>query len=395
MVIASLADRTSLLKPSPTLSLSARAAAMKADGLDVISFSAGEPDFNTPEPIRDAAKAALDAGFTKYVPTLGIKDLREAVARKFATENQLIVKPEQILVTTGAKQALYNAFMVLLNPGDEVLLVAPYWVTYADQILLAGGVPVVIHTTAETGFCPTVEQIAAAVTPKTKMIVCNSPNNPTGAVWSRETLMGIAELATKNNLWVISDEIYEHLVYGTTHTTVATLTPDMANRTLTVNGCSKSYAMTGWRIGYVAGPLEVIKAMTNLQDQVTSGATSFAQKGAVAALNLPHSKVEEMRQEFETRRDLVVSLLGQIPGLVVPKPKGAFYAFFGVESYLGGKVKDDLELSNYLLENALIAMVPGTAFGSPGHLRMSYATSQQAIREGVARLGTALSNLMS
>lgn len=366
---------------------------MKANGMDVLSFSAGEPDFNTPEPIRNAAIQAINSGFTKYVATPGIKDLREAIVEKFAVENQLDYKVEEIMVSSGAKQALYNAFMALLNPGDEVILLAPYWMTYADQIRLAGGVPVVVHTTTASGFIPTMEAVQEALTPRTRAIVVNSPSNPTGCVLDTNLLREIAEFAHRNNLWIVTDEIYEHLVYGTTHTSLATFSPEIKARTLTINGCSKSYSMTGWRIGYVAAPAPLIKAMTNIQDQVTSGANSFAQKGAVAALKLPHSEVETMRVEFEARRDLVVKLLRQIPGLVVPEPKGAFYSFFNVDAYLGGQYADDVALSQALLEEALVAVVPGSVFEGPGHLRLSYATNQETIAKGVERIADFLSQI--
>lgn len=388
-----LASRLDAIKPSPTLGLSAKAAEMRRNGVDVLAFSLGEPDFDTPQSIKDAASQALSDGYTKYAPTPGIPELREAISQKFAIENHLQYKPEQILVSTGAKQCLYNAFMALLEPGDEVILLAPYWVTYADQIHLAGGKSVIVESFAESGFVPTIEDIQAAVSPKSRAIVVNSPCNPTGAVFPDSLMKEIAEFAVRNNLWIITDEIYEHLTYGRTSISLAGIDSRVYDRTITINGCSKTYAMTGWRIGYAAGPTEVIKAMSKVQDQVTSGATTFAQKGAVAALHLPHAEVEKMRATFEERRNLLLSLLREIPGLVVPNPEGAFYAFFGVQHYLTSSVKTDVALSEYLLEKAHVALVPGTAFGSPGHLRFSYAASLEQIEEGVKRLSVGLSAL--
>ena len=386
----SLSARAGMLKPSPTLGITAKAQAMKAEGIDVISFAAGEPDFNTPQPICDAAIKALGAGFTKYTPSAGTPDLKQAIVEKLERDNGLTYKPNQIVVSCGAKHSVYNAMQVLLDPGDEVILIAPYWMTYAEQIRLAGGVPKVIHTTAESGFVPTYDQLRAAITEKTKAIIVNSPCNPTGAVLPHQTLKEIGMLALRHGFWIVSDEIYERLVYGVKHESMASLGKDVAERTITINGCSKSYAMTGWRIGFCAAPVEVAQAMSNFQDQVTSNPTSFAQKGAVEAFNMPADEVEVMRAEFQARRDLVVSLLRQIPGLVVPEPKGAFYVLPDFSAYIGGDLPTDLDLAAYLPQEARVATVPGSVFEGTGHLRMSYAASREHIEKGVARIAEAL-----
>lgn len=386
-----LSARAGLLKPSPTLGITAKANAMKAEGIDVIAFAVGEPDFSTPETICDAAIDALRKGFTKYTPSAGTPDLRKAVSAKFQRENGLTYAPEQIVVSCGAKHSLYNTMQVMLDPEDEVILIAPYWMTYADQIRLADGVPVVVHTSGDNEFVPDVEKIRAAITARTKAIVVNSPSNPTGAVLPIETLKAIADLAVEKNLWIVTDEIYEHLLYGGAKVaSVAGFGPEVYERTITINGCSKSYAMTGWRIGYAAAPLAVAKAMSNLQDQVTSGPTSFVQKGAIAALEMPLDKVEAMRAEFEARRDLIVGLLREIPGLKVPEPQGAFYVFPDFSAYLGGDLATDQDLATYLLTEARVATVPGSVFEGAGHIRMSYATSREDIQKGVARIAEAL-----
>lgn len=364
---------------------------MKAEGIDVVSFGAGEPDFNTPQPICDAAIEAIQQGFTKYTPSAGIPPLRKAIAEKLERENGLKYSPDQVIVSCGAKHSVYNTMQVLVNPGDEVILIAPYWMTYADQIQLAGGTPVVIHATAESGFVPSHDQLKAAVTARTKAILVNSPSNPTGAVLPRETLKEIAALAIRHNLWIIADEIYEHLIYdGLKHTPVASLGSEVFERTITINGCSKSYAMTGWRIGYAAAPIAVAKAMSNFQDQVTSNPTSFAQRGAVVAMNLPPTSIEAMRTEFEARRDLIYRLLTAIPNVKMQKPKGAFYALPDVSAYIGGDLKSDIELAAYLLDEANVAVVPGSVFEGVGHIRLSYAISRADIEKGVARIAEAL-----
>lgn len=364
---------------------------MKAEGIDVVSFGAGEPDFNTPEPICEAAIAALKSGYTKYTPTGGAPDLKEAVAEKLWRENAVKVSPDQIVVSCGAKHSIYNAMMVLADPGDEVILLSPYWMTYAEQVRLAGGIPVPVESHAENGFVVDPAAIKAAITNRTRAIMLNSPCNPTGAVYPRDVLKQIAALAIRHGFWIVSDEIYEKLIYdGEKHVSPASLGEDAAAQTITVHGCSKSFAMTGWRIGYCAAPKPIAQAMTNLQDQVTSNPTSFAQKGAIAALRLPADEIETMRAEFEARRDLIVRRLREIPNVTVANPKGAFYVLPDFGAYLGGKIKDDLELAAFLLENVHVAAVPGSVFGAPGHIRLSYATSRENIERGVDRIAEAL-----
>lgn len=373
--------------------MTARARALAAEGHDVVSLAAGEPDFNTPEPVCLAAADAIRKGFTKYTPTTGIPELKRAVVDKMARENGLRVGPENVVVSCGAKQSLFNSVMTVVNPGDEVILFAPFWATYHDQIVLAGGTPVVVTTRAEDDFVPRPEAVADAITPRTKAILLNSPSNPTGAVYPRETLAAIGELALRHDLWVIADEIYERLVYGKTHTSLASLGEDLAERTITVVGVSKSYSMTGWRIGFAVAPVEIAKAMGNLQDQVTSNPTSFAQKGAVVALGLPNETLEGMRGEFEGRRDLVLRKLRAIPDLEVRTPGGAFYVFPDVRPYLGGDVLDDAALAEALLENERVATVPGSVFQAPGFLRLSYAASRHDLDRGVDRIASFLATL--
>ncbi len=373
--------------------MATKAKQMKADGIDVVSFAAGEPDFDTPQRIVQAGKDALDAGKTRYTPTPGTNELREAIAQKLLRENGLEYKPSETMVSTGAKQCVYNAIQALVDEGDEVVIPAPFWMTYEAQVELAGGVPVIVPASFEEGFVPDPERIAKAVTPRTKAIMLNTPSNPTGAAIPVDVLRAIAEIAVKHDLWVISDEIYEHLTYGHDHVSIATFGKEVKDRTVTITGCSKSYAMTGWRIGFIAGPLDVIKAMTNLQDQVTSGATTFSQSGAVAALALDPKEVEQMRAVFERRRDLIVGLLNQIPDVRTLTPHGAFYVFPDVSAFLGGEFKDDIALAEHLLEVAKVATVPGAVFYGPGHLRLSYATSEQEIEKGVARLSDSLAQI--
>lgn len=388
-----LARRAGLLKPSPTLAMAARAKELMNQGKDVIDFSAGQPDFNTPKGICDAAVKAIEQGKTKYGPSRGFPELRQAICEKTVRENGFETTPNNIVVSCGAKHALYNTFQVILDPGDEVILIAPYWATYADQIVLAEGVPSVVRTTAESGFTPTIEQIQAALTPKTKAIVINSPSNPTGCAYSPELTRQIAEFALKNNLWIISDEIYERLVYGHTHTSIASFGPEFADSSITIMGCSKTYAMTGWRIGFSIANPQITTAMANLQDQVTSNATSFAQFGAIAALNIDPKTVEDMRAEFEARRDIAMNALADIPGLTLVQPQGAFYVFADCANYLGGRFATDWELADHLLDNALVSTVAGSAFDAPGHLRISYACSRDQLTEGIARINTALADI--
>jgi aspartate aminotransferase len=366
---------------------------MKAEGIDVVSFAAGEPDFDTPQPIRAAAIDAIERGFTRYTPSAGIPELRKAIAEKLTRENGVTVGPDQVVVSCGAKHSVYNAMQTLIDPGDEVILIAPYWMTYAEQVRLAGGVPIVVRTDPSSGFVPEYERIREAVTARTKAIILNTPSNPTGAVWPRQTIKEIAALALRHGFWVVSDEIYEKLVYGAEHISIASLGREIAERTVTINGCSKTFAMTGWRIGYAAAPIQVAKAMSNFQDQVTSNPTSFAQMGAVVALQLSPEAIESMRKEFEGRRDLIVSLLQQIPGVELKAPQGAFYVLPSFRSVLGGRFRNDAELADHLLEDFQVATIPGSVFEGPGHLRLTYAASRADIERGVSRISEALARL--
>lgn len=366
---------------------------MKAAGIDVISFAVGEPDFNTPDLICDAAKASLDAGQTKYCSSRGLPSLIEAIQRKVSRENGFQCQANQIVVSCGAKHAIYNALQVLINPGDEVILFAPFWMTYADQVLLAGGKPVIIPTAAENGFAPDPDQMKAAITSRTKVIIANTPSNPTGGAWDRKLIKEVAAIALKHNLMIISDEIYERITYGHEHVSFASLSKDVAAHTVTILGVSKTYSMTGWRIGFSISTPEIASAIANFQDQVTSNATTFAQAGAAAALDSPAETVAGMQTMFAERRELGLKLLGDIPGLKTAPPKGAFYFFTDVSEYLNGQISNDIDLADHLLANAHIATVPGSVFYGPGHLRLSYANSPAAITEGFARLKSALTSL--
>ena len=392
MAPSRLSQRAHELRPSPTLAITGRARALKAAGVDVVSFAAGEPDFNTPEPICDAAIAAIRAGDTKYAPSSGTVALKDAIIRKMARDSQLEVKPNQVVVSCGAKHSIYNACMTLFEPGDEVLLIAPYWMTYFDQVRLTGATPVEIMATAENQFVPTDEQLAAAITPRTRGIILNSPSNPTGAVLPPSTMATVARLAQEHDLWIIADEIYERLTYGVKHASILDQ-QGIQDRVIYINGCSKTYAMTGWRIGYAVAPAEVAQAMSNLQDQVTSNPTSFAMAGAVVALDLPNDAVEAMRAEFEARRSLIVDGLNSIEGVKCNLPSGAFYAFPDISAHLGGKLKTDIELADFLLDEAHVAVVPGSVFKGPGHIRLTYAASRSQIVEGVSRIGEALKKI--
>lgn len=374
--------------------MTARAREMKASGIDVLSFAVGEPDFNTPEPIIEAAKKALDQGLTKYAPSRGLPLLIEAIQRKTERENGFTCQANQVVVSCGAKHCLYNAFQVLLNPGDEAILFAPFWMTYADQVALADGIPVIVPTSAENGFQPDPAAIESAITPRTKIIVCNSPSNPTGGAWDRATVEAVATIAERHNLTIVSDEIYEHLTYdGHQHTGFAQLGPETASRTVTILGVSKTYSMTGWRIGFAISPPEIATAMANIQDQVTSNATTFAQAGAAAALDSDPALVQKMAATFAERRTFGMEQLRKIDGLGVPSPKGAFYFFLDVSRFLGGEIADDCALAEHLLDKAHIATVPGSVFHAPGHIRFSYAAGLDTIAEGARRLGDALKGL--
>jgi len=391
-----LSDRSQRIKPSPTLAMDARAKAMKAEGIDVVNFGVGEPDFDTPDYIKEAAIKAIRDGFTKYTPAGGTDELKDAVARKFSRDNGLEYAKDEMLVSCGAKHSLYNIAQALFNPGDEVIIPAPYWVSYPDQALLNDAVPVFVKTLEEDRFLLRPEALEAAITKKTKALILNSPSNPTGFAYDRKGLEAIAELAVRRGIYVISDEIYEHLVYdGTKHVSIASLGKEVKEKTIVVNGVSKSHAMTGWRIGYAAGPKGIIKAMTNIQSQSTSNPASISQKAAVAALDGPQDFVEMMRAEFDKRRRFLVDELNSIEGVSCLKPNGAFYAFPNISKLYGRKAGDrlinsSLDMALYLLEVAKVALVHGEAFGNDSYIRLSYAASMETIRKGLDRIREAI-----
>ncbi len=395
-----LAARVSRIAPSPTLAMAATAKAMAAQGLDIVDFSTGEPDFDTPEPVKAAAEAAIRAGFTKYTPSSGIDELRGAVAEKLWAELGVRYDKSQILVSCGAKHSLYNLAEALLEAGDEIIIPTPYWVSYSDQALLNDATPILMPTKEDEGYAVRPAQLEQLITPKTKAILLNSPGNPTGATYDRGTLEQIAAVAIRHDLIVISDEIYEKVLYdGASHVSIASLGPEIAARTVIINGVSKAYAMTGWRIGYAAGPKELITAMANIQSQSTSNPCSIAQKAAVAALRLGEPFTVKMVEEFSRRRKTIVEGLNNIPGVTCSMPRGAFYAFPNIKGVLGkrgpsGMLKTPNELANYLLNDAHIAVVPGEPFGSHDHLRLSYATSMTNITRGLERLGQAFAKLV-
>ena len=394
-----ISDRSKRIKPSPTLAMDAKAKAMKASGIDVVSFGVGEPDFDTPENIKEAAIKAIKEGFTKYTPVGGIDPLKDAIIEKFNRDNILNYTREEIIVSCGAKHSLYNIAQALLNPGDEVLIPSPYWVSYPDQVLLNDAIPVFVKTYESDSFMVRPEAITSSVTKKTKALILNSPSNPTGLTYDKKTLETIAEIALRYGIFVISDEIYEKLTYdGFKHVSIASLGNDIKAKTIVVNGLSKSYAMTGWRIGYAAGPKEIIKAMTNIQSQSTSNPTSISQKAAVEALKGPQDFIVTMLAEFDRRRRFLIGELNSISGMSCLSPTGAFYAFPNT-SKLYGKTTGDRTISSssdlalYLLEKANVALVHGEAFGDDAYIRLSYATSIEEIKKGVDRIREAVSRL--
>jgi aspartate aminotransferase len=381
-----LSDRVKQLSPSPTLQITATANALKQQGHNVVGLGAGEPDFNTPEHIIDAAKEAMDKGFTKYTASGGIKELKEAVIAKFANENGLTYSPKEVMVTVGGKEGLYTLFQVILNEGDEVIVPAPYWVSYMEQVKLAGGKPVIVNGLEENDLKITAEQLEAAITDKTKAIIINSPSNPTGMIYSEQELREIGKVAVKHDLVIISDEIYEHLIYdGKSHVSIAGLDEEFFNRTVIITGVSKTYAMTGWRIGYAAGPQEIIQAMTDLQSHSTSNPTSVAQYAAIAAITGTQEPVDMMRTAFKERRDYVLSRIENIAGFRCITPPGAFYAFIHVADAIGNHKTVD-EWSTALLKDELVAVVPGSAFGADDYIRISYATSMDNLKEAFDRM---------
>lgn len=393
-----ISDRLNRLAPSATLAMSQKSGEMKAQGVDVINMSVGEPDFNTPDHIKEAAKKAIDENYSRYSPVPGYVELRKAISNKLKNENGLEYSVNEILVSNGAKQSVCNTVMALVNDGEEVIIPAPYWVSYPQMVKLAGGVPVIVEAGFEQNFKMTPEQLEAAITPKTRMIILCSPSNPTGSVYSAEELAALAEVIKRHdNLYVLADEIYEHINYIGKHHSIAHV-DGMRERTIIVNGVSKAYAMTGWRIGFIAAPEWIVKGCNKLQGQYTSGPCSVSQKAAEAAYTTSQECVETMRKAFERRRDFIVELASQIPGLEVNKPEGAFYlfpkcsSFFG-KSYNGKTINNSTDLAMFLLEVGHVATVGGDAFGDPYCFRMSYATSDDNIREALKRIKDTLALL--
>ncbi|CAN1506952.1 COG0436 Aspartate/tyrosine/aromatic aminotransferase [Paracoccaceae bacterium] len=392
--MAFLSDTLARVKPSPTIAVTTKAAQLKAEGRDIIGLGAGEPDFDTPENIRDAAKRAIDNGKTRYTAVDGIPELKAAICAKFLKENGLTYTPSQVSVGTGGKQILYNALMATCNPGDEVIIPAPYWVSYPDMVLLAGGVPVPVVAGIETDFKLTPDQLEAAITPRTKWFIFNSPSNPTGAGYTRAELQALCDVLMRHpHVWVMSDDMYEHLVFDDFEfCTPAEIEPGLYDRTLTCNGVSKAYAMTGWRIGYAAGPVALIKAMGTIQSQSTSNPCSVSQYAALEALSGPQEFLANWRRVFQGRRDLVVSMLNQATGIRCPKPEGAFYVYPDISGCIGkatpaGKViSNDEVFATALLEETGVAVVFGAAFGLSPNFRVSYATSDEVLREACQRI---------
>ena len=399
--MAFIAGRLGRIKPSQTIAISGKARDLKAAGRDIIALAAGEPDFDTPEHIRDAAKAAIDKGDTRYTNVDGTPALKAAISAKFKRENNLDYKPSQIIVGTGGKQVLYNALMATLDPGDEVIIPAPYWVSYPDMVELAEGTPVFVSCPQSSGFKLKPEDLARAITPKTKRVILNSPSNPTGAGYTRADMKALTDVLKRHpHVWVMTDDMYEHLVYdGFKFCTPAEVEPELYDRTLTCNGVSKAYCMTGWRIGYAGGPEKLIKAMGAIQSQSTSNPSSISQAAAVAALNGPMDFIPRHNKSFKERRDLVISMLNQAKGLTCHRPEGAFYVYpscagvIGKETPSGTKIGSDTDFANYLLDSEGVAVVPGEAFGLAPHFRVSYATSTEELEEACRRIQRACAAL--
>ncbi len=391
-----LSQRAKAIKPSPTLAIDAKAKALKAQGVDVIGFGVGEPDFDTPRNIKDAAIKAIEMGFTKYCPVGGTDDLKDAIIEKLKRDNGLSYERGEIIVSCGAKHSLYNIAMTVLEKGDEVIIPAPYWVSYPDIVALADAKPVIVNTSEKNGFKMTAEEFRKAITPKTKAVIINSPSNPTGSSYSRKELEGIAEVAVEKKILIISDDIYEKLVYdGFEFISIASIGKEVKDLTIVVNGVSKAYAMTGWRIGYAAGAKEIVTAMTNIQSQSTSNPTSIAMKASTEALSGPQDAVNAMVGEFDKRRVYMVERLNKIKGITCLRPNGAFYAFPNITGLLGksfnGKlIETSSDMATLLLDEVKVALVPGSAFGAEGFLRLSYATSMEKIKEGIDRIEKAV-----
>ncbi|WP_039655603.1 pyridoxal phosphate-dependent aminotransferase [Clostridium tyrobutyricum] len=387
-----LSKKAEKIQASITLAITAKAKQMKSEGIDVVGFGAGEPDFNTPQYIQEAALDAMKNGFTKYTPAAGIADLRQEIVNKFKKDNNLDYGIDQIIVSTGAKQCISNVLSAILNPGDEVLISVPYWVSYPELVKLADGIPVFVSTKAENGFKYTIEDLEKSVTTKTKAIIINSPNNPTGSVYTKEELSNIAEFAKKKDIIIISDEIYEKLIYNNNlHISIASISEDAYNRTIVINGMSKTYAMTGWRLGYAAGNSKIIKLMSNIQSHTTGNANSISQYASLCALKHDSSDIESMIKEFDNRRKYMISRIEDIEGITALKPQGAFYVMINLSKLFGKKfdgieINDSLGFSSALLEKEKVAVIPGSGFGVDNYIRLSYATSMENIKEGLNRI---------
>lgn len=396
---AVISERAKRISPSPTLAITAKAKAMQAQGIDVINFGAGEPDFDTPQHIKDAAVESLQKGFTKYTPTSGTPDLKKAIVEKLKRDNGLEYQPNEIIVSLGAKHSIFNAALAVLNEGDECILPAPYWVSYPEIVGMAEGKCVIVETDESAGFTMSIDQLRAAITPKTKMLILNSPSNPTGGVYTRKQIQEIADLAVEKNFYVLSDEIYEKVIYdGLEHVSIASLGDEIKKLTITVNGFSKAYSMTGWRLGYIAASKELVSAMDAIQSHSASNLVSFTQPAGVAALNGPQSVVSDMVAEFDKRRKYIVERLNGIDGITCIMPGGAFYVFPNVSKLYGksfeGKAIDSSDaLADFLLEKANVAAVAGSGFGADNYIRLSYATSMEAIAKGIDRIAEAVARL--
>ncbi len=395
-----LSERIRTIKPSPTLAMNAKALSMRAAGVDVISFGVGEPDFDTPKHIREEAIRAIEEGFTRYTAVGGIPELKDAIIEKFRRDNDLSYEPDEVMVSCGGKHVLYNLAQAFLNPGDEVIIPAPYWVSYPPIVILAGASPVIVGTQEADDFKLSPESLEKAITPRTRLLILNSPSNPTGSVYTESELRALIEVILKYNIWVISDEIYEKLIFDDRpFHSVAQLSEEAKSKTFVVNGVSKTYAMTGWRIGYVAGPRQIMAGMTKIQSQSTSNPNSIAQKAAVAALNGPQDSIEAMVEAFVSRREYLLERLNAIKGVHCNVPGGAFYAFPNFSHYFnaeteGRAIKGSVDLCEYLLTEARVALVPGIAFGDDSFMRFSYATGLETIKEGLDRIESALGKLV-
>lgn len=392
-----LSKKISAVSPSSTLAIDSKFKAMKAEGIDVVGFGAGEPDFDTPDYIKEAAIRAIQEGKTKYTPASGTLELRKAICEKFQRENGLTYTPDQIIVSNGAKHALVNTFMAILNPGDEVIVPAPFWVSYPEMVKIADGVPVILYTKEDDNFKFTAAQLEAAITDKTRAIILNSPSNPTGMVYTEDELKAIADVAVKHNIYVVSDEIYEHLIYEGKHVSIASFGEEIKDLTIIINGVSKTYAMTGWRIGYSAANKEVTKVMANLQSHASSNPNSIAQAATVAALSGGYEEIEAMKKAFSARRNYMVERINSIDGLSASMPQGAFYVLMNISkikgrTLAGVTINTSDDLANVLLEKAKLALVPCSGFGADDYMRWSYATSMENIKEGIDRLENFLKN---